>query len=236
MVRHEVADTDRPHFPVGEQGFERLVGGDGGLEAGGEWAGAGSAGRGCRSLSFRSPSRTRGASGHTRSRSPRPSSPRTPRRGRRRTRRRPSPTCSSLPYAAAVSMCRYPRRRAVSTAAALSSGGLWNTPSPIVGRVTPLLRVRSIIVASSSRWGVDERRRVPLMRRYPRRKTFLATVIRLRSRGSSPGPSQMSPKRMSSVSSTSFGAKRRLRVAQQWVRTSRVLSGRGRRSRVTRQR
>jgi len=36
----------------------------------------------------------------------------------------PSATCRSLKYDAAVSMCRYPAARAVSTAAAVSSGGL----------------------------------------------------------------------------------------------------------------
>ena len=33
VVRHEVADTDRPHPPVGQQGLQRLVRGDGLVEA-----------------------------------------------------------------------------------------------------------------------------------------------------------------------------------------------------------
>jgi len=46
--------------------------------------------------------------------------------------------------AAAVSICRYPTLSAVSTAAAVSSGGLWKTPRPSAGIRTPLF--------SSSSW------------------------------------------------------------------------------------
>src|SRR6476659_3429722 len=44
-------------------------------------------------------------------------------------------------------MCRYPVLSAASTAAAVSSGGDWKTPSPIAGMATPLLRTRSSIAA-----------------------------------------------------------------------------------------
>jgi hypothetical protein len=52
------------------------------------------------------------------------------------------PTSRSLPYDAAVSMCRYPTSSADATAARVSSGGVWKTPSPRAGIVTPLFRVR----------------------------------------------------------------------------------------------
>src|SRR3954453_22720995 len=44
-------------------------------------------------------------------------------------------------------MCRYPLSSAASTAAVVSSGGLWNTPRPRAGIVTPLFSVRAGVVA-----------------------------------------------------------------------------------------
>ncbi len=38
-------------------------------------------------------------------------------------------------------MCRYPVASAASTAAAVSSGGVWKTPNPSAGITTPLFRV-----------------------------------------------------------------------------------------------
>ena len=38
-------------------------------------------------------------------------------------------------------MCRYPTSSAASTAAVVSSGGVWNTPKPMAGISTPLLSV-----------------------------------------------------------------------------------------------
>src|ERR1700759_5686646 len=52
-----------------------------------------------------------------------------------------SPTSRSLPYISAVSMCRYPARRAVLTASAVSLGSIWNTPKPSCGMDRPLFRV-----------------------------------------------------------------------------------------------
>src|SRR3954471_22620965 len=56
--------------------------------------------------------------------------------------RMPSPTSRSLKYAAAVSIMRYPLPIAASTARTVSAGGLWNTPSPKAGMMTPLFNVR----------------------------------------------------------------------------------------------
>ena len=44
-------------------------------------------------------------------------------------------------------MCRYPVLSAASTAVAVSSGDDWNTPSPMAGMVTLLLRTRSSMAA-----------------------------------------------------------------------------------------
>ncbi|SLJ82917.1 Uncharacterised protein [Mycobacteroides abscessus subsp. abscessus] len=46
---------------------------------------------------------------------------------------------SSLPYTAAVSMLRYPARKAVVTTSNTSSGGTWNTPNPSWGMTLPSL-------------------------------------------------------------------------------------------------
>ena len=51
-----------------------------------------------------------------------------------------APTSGSLRYEAAVSIIRYPSARASSTAAWVSSGGVWKTPNPSAGKSTPLLR------------------------------------------------------------------------------------------------
>src|SRR6478752_6999516 len=56
-------------------------------------------------------------------------------------RRMPSPTSRSLPYAAAVSISRYPVAMATSTAPTVSAGGVWKTPSPMAGICRRLLRV-----------------------------------------------------------------------------------------------
>src|SRR5436190_10148250 len=53
-----------------------------------------------------------------------------------------APTSRSLSYEAAVSTMRYPSAIAVSTAAIVSSGGLWKTPSPRTGIATPLFSVK----------------------------------------------------------------------------------------------
>src|ERR1700744_4789827 len=42
-------------------------------------------------------------------------------------------------------MSRYPVCKAVCTASAVTSGGVWNTPNPKAGISTPLFRVRFII-------------------------------------------------------------------------------------------
>src|SRR3954462_14599301 len=60
--------------------------------------------------------------------------------------RTPSPTSRSLKYAAAVSIMRYPLPFAASTARTVSAGGLWNTPSPKAGMMTPLFNVRFGVV------------------------------------------------------------------------------------------
>jgi hypothetical protein len=50
-----------------------------------------------------------------------------------------APTPSSLRYARAVSMCRYPTSSAWVTTFAVSSGGTRKTPNPSCGIVTPLV-------------------------------------------------------------------------------------------------
>ena len=54
-------------------------------------------------------------------------------------RRIASPTSRSFRYAAAVSMWRYPTWSADATALTVSAGGVWKTPKPSPGIVTPLL-------------------------------------------------------------------------------------------------
>src|SRR3954471_24867426 len=61
-------------------------------------------------------------------------------------RRMPSPTSRSLKYAAAVSIMRYPLPMAAPTARTVSAGGLWNTPSPKAGMMTPLFNVEVWVV------------------------------------------------------------------------------------------
>ena len=51
------------------------------------------------------------------------------------------PTPSSLRYAAAVSIWRYPAASASSTAFWVSAGGTWKTPKPSWGMVWPSFRV-----------------------------------------------------------------------------------------------
>src|SRR6266851_4601466 len=48
-------------------------------------------------------------------------------------------------------MSRYPVLRAASTASAVCSGGVWNTPNPSAGIWTPLLRVRVVLVLDKDR-------------------------------------------------------------------------------------
>jgi hypothetical protein len=50
----------------------------------------------------------------------------------------PSPTSFSLPYIAAQSICRYPERRAISTARSTSCGFACQVPKPTAGIRTPL--------------------------------------------------------------------------------------------------
>ena len=58
-----------------------------------------------------------------------------------------APTASSLKYAAAVSIRRYPAEIALMTACSHSAAsGTWNTPKPSIGIFTPLFKVTNSII------------------------------------------------------------------------------------------